>query len=558
MEKRPYTLFSLTMNYYKHLAFIIPVLLLSNLVFAQRNLPEIKKEAGKYTSGKYTYYVDGKPFIVLGAQLWNSSAWPGITDKFWGQARQLNCNTIEAPVYWQNIEPEPGKFNFKELDHLVLSAREQGFRLVLLWFGSYKNGRSQYAPPWVLNNTDKYPRMENSSGEGIYVLSAVSKTNLEADKNAFVKVMEHLKETDSKEHTVIMVQVENEPGSMWTDRDYSAKANSIFSANIPDELARGLNKTPDTWHNVFGIDAPETFNAYHIAKYIDAIAAAGKAVYNLPMYANVWIRENAFQRPGEYPSGGPTSNMIGVWKIAAPNLATLALDVYHGNERIFNQLCDTYDREDNPLFIPEMGNGNNFARFQFYAIGNYNAIGVAPYGIDPFHVDPHDARDKQNLDARFAGIAANYKLLSRAMAPITKLQGTGKLIAVGEEDGMSEQLVKLGGYDILFNYGFPTYKDRSNRTGRAIIGQLGEDEFLLLGFDAKFRFRPAYGSGYFAAEYVLVEEGYYEGEKWIRERIWNGDALYHATLPSNGAILKIKLRKAKATTAVKEKANFDK
>ncbi len=553
MKKRPNPLFNRITNGRKNYFLIVAALFLSYPVSAQKTLPVIKKERGKHT-----FYVDNKPFIVLGAQLWNSSAWPQITDKFWEQAQQLHCNTIEAPIYWQNIEPEPGKFNFKELDHLVLSAREQGMRLILLWFGTYKNGRSQYAPPWVLNNPAQYPRMQNSGGEELYVLSAVSKKNLEADKKAFVEVMKHLKEIDGSKHTVIMVQVENEPGSMWTDRDYSLEANRLFSENIPEALANGLNKPVDTWQNVFGIDAPETFNAYYIAKYIDAIAAAGKAVYNLPMYANVWIRENAFQRPGEYPSGGPTSNMIGVWKVAAPNLATLALDIYHRNDHVFNKLCDVYDRDDNPLFIPEMGNGLNFARFQFYAIGNFNAIGVAPYGIDPFHVDPHDLRDKQKLDSRFDGIAANYRLLSRATIPIAKLQQTGKLVAVGEEDGMSEQLVKFDHYDILFNYGFPTYKDRNKRTGRAIIGQLDKDEFLLMGFDVKFRFRPAYGSGYHAAEFMMVEEGYYKGEKWIRERIWNGDALYHATLPPQGAILKIRLRKARAGGTEVIKANFDK
>lgn len=535
--------------------FILLFLLLGQLISssAQPVLPEIRKEGNKHT-----FYVDGQPYIVLGAQLWNSSAWPEITDRFWSQAQTLGCNTIEAPIYWQNIEPEPGKFNFRELEHLILSAREQNMKLILLWFGSYKNGRSQYAPPWVLENPEQYPRMKNSAGQEIYVLSAVSRTNLEADKRAFVEVMKFIKKIDEENRTVIMMQVENEPGSMWTDRDYSEAANRLYEKKVPADIVKELDKAQGTWPEVFGIEGPEAFNAYYIAGYIDEIAAAGREIYNLPMYANVWIRENAFQRPGEYPSGGPTSNMIDLWKAAAPNLDLLALDVYHGNPVIFNELCDNYDRPDNALFIPEMGNGNNFARFQFYALGNYNAIGVAPYGIDPFHVDPHDSRDKEKLDGRFDGIAKNYHLLRKAIIPITQLQGSGRLFAIGEEEGMSEQLVKFGEYDVLFNFGFPTYKDRSERTGRALIGQMAEDEFLLLGFDVKFRFRPSYGSAYNAAEFVLVEQGRYDGEKWVRERIWNGDALYHSTLPSEGAVLRIKLRKIKAPENEKEKANFDK
>jgi hypothetical protein len=408
-----------------------------------------------------------------------------------------------------------------------------------LWFGSYKNGRSQYAPPWVLENPNEYPRMKNSMGEEIYVLSAISRKNLEADKKAFMEVMKYIKAMDAGHQTVIMMQVENEPGSMWTNRDYSEEANNIYNTEIPEILARSLNKNAGTWEEVFKVDGPEAFNAYFIARYIDEIAEAGKAIYNLPMYTNVWIRENDFERPGEYPSGGPTSNMIDIWKIAAPNLFTLALDVYHGNVNIFNDLCKKYNREDNPLFIPEMGNGNNFARFQYYALGNHNAIGVAPYGIDPLNTDnPNDLRDQEKLDSRFYGIADNYRLLSQALIPLSHLQGTGKLIAVSEEEGMSEQLVRMKNYDILFNYGFPTYKDRNNRTGRVLIGQLNDDEFLMVGFDAKFQFRPGYGSGYNTAEFVIVEEGYFEGENWVRKRILNGDALYHSILPPDGAILK--------------------
>lgn len=529
-------------------------LVLGQLAQAQKSLPEFKKE-----NGKYTYYVDGKPYIILGAQLWNSTSWPQLTDRFWEQAKQLNANTIEAPIYWQNIEPEPGKFNFKELNHLILSARQQGMKLVLLWFGSYKNGRSQYAPPWVLENTKKFPRMKNSAGEEIYVLSAIARNNLEADKKAFVEVMKHIKQIDAKDQTVIMMQVENEPGSMWTNRDYSEEANKLYDSAIPAKLAKGLNKNAGTWKEVFGVDGPEAFNAYHIASFIDEIAAAGRKVYNLPMYTNVWIRENDFERPGEYPSGGPTSNMIEIWKVAAPNLETLALDVYHGDYLTFVDLADKYDRPDNPLFIPEMGNGPNFARFQLYAIGNFNAIGVAPYGIDPYKIDnPNDLRNQQELDERFSGIAANYRLLSKAMIPITQLQGTGKLKAIGEEEGMSEKLLRLNNYDVLFNFGYPTYKDRNKRTGRALIGQTGEDEFLLMGFDVKFQFRPSYGSGFNTAEFVLVEEGHFEGEDWVRDRIWNGDILYHSILPPEGALLKIKLRRVEAAGQGEFKANFDK
>src|SRR5689334_5831419 len=119
----------------------------------QNVLPAIVKKA----NGAYSLTVDGKPFTVLGAQLWNSSTWPTILDKTWPQIKELGCNTLEAPIYWQNIEPEQGRFNFKELDYLITGARKEGLRLILLWFGSFKNGSSQYPPEWVLTQPNKYP-----------------------------------------------------------------------------------------------------------------------------------------------------------------------------------------------------------------------------------------------------------------------------------------------------------------------------------------------------------------------------------------------------------------
>ncbi|MBL0740645.1 DUF5597 domain-containing protein [Chryseolinea lacunae] len=536
----------------KKLTMLSLVLMCALALSYGRELPKVVKR-----NGRYQLLVDGKPFLVLGAQLWNSSAWPVVTDKFWTQLRELNCNTLEAPVYWQNIEPEPGVYNFKELDNLILNARKEKLRLVLLWFASYKNGSSTYAPPWVLENPEKYPLMRNGYGDEIQVLSPVSRVNLDADKRAFTALMKHVKELDSEAQTVIMVQVENESGSLGTDRDYSEAANKLFDANVPDKLATGLGKQAGKWSDLFGIAAAETFNAWHIASYINEIADVGKAVYNLPMYANAWGREHLFHTPGEYPSGGPTTNMIGVWKIAAPQLDFLSPDIYISNPNVFLDLCEKYDRDDNMLFIPETANCVAYARFHFYAIGNYHAKGLAVYGVDPFHADPHDKRTFDKLDERFSDIANNYKLLAKVASPVLALQEQNKLRAVGEEDGLNEQLVRFDEFDVLFDFGYPSYKERGTRSGRALIGQLSANEFLIVGFDAKFRFRPKYGSGFSKADYVLVEEGYYEGDKWVRERLWNGDETYHSTLTPRGTVLKIRLRKVKASSQGPIRANFE-
>jgi hypothetical protein len=519
----------------------------------QNALPAIVKKA----NGAYSLTVDGKPFTVLGAQLWNSSTWPTILDKTWPQIKELGCNTLEAPIYWQNIEPEQGTFNFKELDYLITGARKEGLRLILLWFGSFKNGSSQYPPEWVLTQPNKYPRVKSSGGDEMMILSTVSQENIDADKKAFAAVMKHIKEVDGTNHTVIMMQVQNEAGALGTDRDYSEAAENIFRKKVPAALTEKVNKKAGTWEEVFGPQAAETFSVWYMAKYINEVAETGKKEYNLPMYANAWPKEHGFQRPGEYPSGGPVSHMLDIWKLAAPALSVLAVDIYLGNYSTFNDLCKKYNRPDNPLFIPEMGKGTEFARNQFYALGNYNAIGVAVYGIDPFHADPNDERNKERLDDKFNYFKDNYRLLNGALDKIAELQGTGKLQAVGEDFALREQFVQAGSYDILFSYGFPGYKRTKDLTGRALIGQLGEDEFLIIGFDTKFQFKPKYGSGYSSAEIIIAEEGYYKDGKWVQTRIWNGDEIWHSTLTPEGTILKIKLRKTKKAAGAALKANFE-
>lgn len=509
-------------------------------------------------NGHPNLIVDGKPFLMLGAQLWNSSGWPYITDQFWTQLRSLHANTLEVPIYWQNIEPREGQFNFKELDDLVQHAKQEQLRLVLLWFASWKNGTSSYAPAWLLENVNQYPRMQNANGDELLILSPTSANNREADKRAFTEMMRHIKALDPAGQTVIMMQVQNEAGSLGTNRDYSPEASKLFAGEVPSQLTKALNKAGGTWEKVFGTDAPEAFNAWYFATYINDVARAGKSVHNLPMFANCWTRENSFQRPGEYPSGGPTSNMLDLWKFAAPDLDFLAPDLYFANPNVFNESCEFYKRSDNLLIIPETGNGVTFARFHLYAIGNHRAKGVAPYGIDPFHADPNDKRNFSRLDERFDDIAANYELLSKASGQVLALQDLGKLKAVGEEQGLIEQLVHFDGYDVLFEYGFPRYKEKTRQSGRALIAQLDTHEFLILGFDARFRFRPTYGSGYSNAELISVEEGHYDVQNvWVRERFWNGDEVYHSTLRPQCTILKIKLRPVKAGSQDKVRANFE-
>ncbi|CAG4990083.1 hypothetical protein DYBT9275_00448 [Dyadobacter sp. CECT 9275] len=525
-------IFSVAANIFAHGQAVV-----SQREMAGKPIPRLVSE-----KGRHTLMVDGKPYLILGAQMWNSSGWPAMLDKTWPQLRELQCNTLEVPVYWEHIEREKGKFDFANLDKLILDARREGIRLVLLWFASYKNGSSQYIPVWMKENTAEHPRMLDGSGRPIQVLSTLSENNRNADARAFAALMAHIRDVDESYRTVIMVQAENEPGSLGTDRDYSVTATKLFNGQVPGKLISALKKKPGTWQQVFGVDAAETFSAWHMASYINDVAAKGKKEYPLPVYVNSWLRENRFERAGEHPSGGPTSNMLDVYKVAGPAIDLLAVDIYNKNYMQFRDLCEKYQRPDNALFVPETGKGMTFARFHFYAIGDYNAIGVAPYGIDPFHGDPHDKRDKTRLDEKFTAIADNYRLLAPAIPLITSLQGTGKLKAAVEEGGLGDKLLHFTNYNLLLTFGFPSYKVGPDLTGRVLIAEIAPDEFYLIGFDAKFQFRPKLGSGFSSAEFIYMQEGTFVEGEWKQTRIWNGDEVYHSTLTPDGVILKVKLR----------------
>jgi beta-galactosidase GanA len=223
-------------------------------------MPKLVKQ-----DGRYAFLVDGKPFLILGAQINNSSAWPTSLPEVWPTIEAMHVNTVEAPVYWEQLEPQPGKFDFSNVDQLVKQARDHHVYLVLLWFGTWKNGKMHYVPAWVKTDPTRFPRVIDSHGEPIDVLSANAPANLEADKRAFVALIRHVREIDGDQHTVLLVQVENESGSLGSVRDFSAQAEKQFQAAVPAELLKALHKQPGTWKQVFGADADETFAAYSVS-----------------------------------------------------------------------------------------------------------------------------------------------------------------------------------------------------------------------------------------------------------------------------------------------------
>ena len=339
--------------------------------------------------GRYALLVEGRPFLILGGQIHNSSAWPSELDQVWQSMAALHANTVEAPVYWEKFEAEPGHFDYSNIDKIVEGARAHNLHVVLLWFGTWKNGNNHYVPAWVKADTTRFPRTIRPDGEPIDVLSPLSRNTLEADKSAFVALMRHLKQIDNQHHTVLMIQVENESGNIGSIRDNSPTANLEFAGQVPADLLAATHKQPGTWSQVFAGDADEIFQAYHQAKYINEIAAAGKHEFAIPCYINVWLdypkaqlSQRQLDAPGvDYPSGGPVQKLVGLWRTLAPSLDMIGPDLYSDDSGFIRETIKAYHRPDNPLLIPEVGRGDSFGKLFFYALGD-GAIGFAPFGVD--------------------------------------------------------------------------------------------------------------------------------------------------------------------------------
>lgn len=476
--------------------------------------------------------VDGAPWLMLGGELGNSSASDlGFMEKIWPDLQAMKLNTVLAPVYWELVEPEEGEFDFSSVDQLINQARKYDTKLVLLWFGSWKNSMSCYAPLWVKRDWKRFPRSITKEGKPLEILTPFSRNNLEADKKAFVKLMEFLKEKDSNQNTVIMVQVENEIGMIPQARDYHSEANKAFNQGVPQQIIdllkeekRGTQehlsemwksngkKVAGDWENVFGesLYTDELFMAWHFAKYAGEIAQAGKDVYPLPMYVNAALNSRG-RKPGEYPSAGPLAHLIDVWKLGAPAIDVYALDIYDPG---FNHWCNLYHLPNNPLFIPEIRNEpGNHARV-FYAFGEHDAMGFSPFSIE-------DTPDPAN-----APLTKSYKVLHQLTPLLAEKQGE-QSAGVWFNNERRDTSFVMGNYKFHFKHDYtlgwnPAANDGSEwpETGGLIIS-LGQDEFIVAGTGVVVTFESLDEesvAGIGEIDQIQKNEG-----EWIRKFRMNGD-----------------------------------
>jgi beta-galactosidase GanA len=502
-----------------------------------RSIPKIVQK-----DGRFALMVDGAPYLMLGVQANNSSAWPAYLDKVWPAAETLHANTVELPVYWEQLEPTQGKFDFSVVDLILKQAREHHVRLVLLWFGTWKNGSSHYTPEWIKLNQEKYPFLRNEKGETVDSPSPFSVAFLEADKSAFKMLMRHLAAVDGQ-RTVIMVQVENESGVWGGVRDYGAAAEKAFAGPVPDALVKGLGKQAGTWKEVFGDDADETFEAWYTATYIEQVSAAGKAEYRLPLYVNAALRDP--MKPGRapsYESGAPTDNNIGLWKIAAPSIDAIAPDIYMSEWAKYMKVIGFYSQK-NPLLIPETGNSPAYARYVFAAIGE-GAIGWSPFGLDLTRYANEPTGPEAMEASALTPVAEQYALLAPIARMLAKANLEGKVVGVSEDPENHAQEIPFGRWGVVVKYGMPSFgnwmqpKGNTPADGGAVVVELGQDEYLVAGHHVRVDFKPTFAPGK-KRLFLKVEEGSYDAQgNWNMARVWNGDQTdYGLNLKSDENVL---------------------
>lgn len=501
-------------------------------LFAQENIPHLQK-----MGFRYQLMVNEKPFLMLAGELGNSTASTMESmETVWPRLNALNLNTLLVPVYWELLEPKEGEFDFELIEDLIVEARKHDLKLVLLWFGSWKNSMSSHAPAWVKTDQKRFPRAQDQAGKSQEILTPFSHNNLEADLNAYKNLLRHIKKIDAAYQTVILMQPENEMGMLPSARDHHPLANKKFHEDVPGDLIdymvnhkQQLNpefleiwkksgfKTAGKWEEVFGegLHTDEIFMAYYFALFTDQICAAGKDEYALPAYVNAALNRSG-KLPGEYPSAGPLPHLLDVWTAASSSIDFYSPDFYTTRFKHWN---DLYTRQENPLFIPEHRFDNTVSAKALYAIGHYEALGFSPFSIEQIPGLPLNAKEEK--------LAKVYDAIHQIKPVLDENRGKNRIEGVLLDKEVNEVTFTLGDY--LFtaghthNFGWEpnAESDEWEPAGMMII-QAGNNAFYYAGFGVSLTMKSLKNDD-IRVGILKAERGYFKDGQWIVYQHLNGD-----------------------------------
>lgn len=459
--------------------------------------------------------VNGSKMLLVGGELSNSAATcTADIDEVMPRMKALGLNTVLVPAQWDLLEPVEGKYDFTVFDRTITKARENGLKVVFLWFGAWKNSMSCYAPLWFKQDAKRFPRAETSKGKPLEIASAFSDNVLNADRRALTKLVEHIKAVDT-DNTVIMIQVENEIGMLENARDHSAAANREYAKPVPEELRTYLIKNQKTlhpvmlekltgsktwtsasskqienklkkggtWAEAFGSDlyGDEIFMAYYYALYVQKLAVAIRQIKDMPLYVNAAMNSRG-RKPGEYPSAGPLAHLVDVWKAGAPAIDILSPDIYDIG---FKSWADRYKMPSNPLFIPEARCCADSGPRGLYAYGEHDAIGFCPFAIDQAQPSVQE------------NISRAYALINNMTPLLLKYQGQGRTYGLLFDKDDKERVIADGDMRLTCRHYFtlpwdPRATDGSQwPEGGAIIMKLADNDYLIAGTGVVVTFQTA-------------------------------------------------------------------
>ena len=448
-------------------------------------------------------------FPIIGGELSNSA----VTcvediDNVMPRMRALGLNTVLVPTYWELLESTEGRFDFTLTDRVIDKARENGLKVIFLWFGAWKNSMSCYAPLWFKTDTKRFPRAMTKTGKPMEIASCFSANVLQADNKAFTAFMRHLAEKDKGIGTVIMLQIENEIGMLEAARDHSPLAEKSYDTPIPKVLWKtmGIRQTK-TWRECFGDDpyGEEKFMAYHYAKYVEQLAQTARSIYDMPLYVNAAMNSRGRQ-PGQYPSAGPLAHLADFWHAGAPSIDLLAPDIYDTG---FKGWADRYALPDNQLFVPESRCCENSGVRALYVFGEHRAIGFSPFAID------------QSEPQSTASVTEAYRLIRQVfdLEEVSSYRRWGLLF--DQED--KERTIIDDKTVITCRHFFtlpwePRATDGSEwPEGGAMLLRLAKDEYLLAGSGIVVSFATEYEKQ-FEEEKELGEDGFVAEGKPSKEQ----------------------------------------
>ena len=524
---------------------------------------------------KKFFTVKGEPFFSIGIQAHNSdNSTPGFLKYTCHSAKMLEANTVAVPVPWELYEKEEGSFDNELVRNLIDECRRSDLKLVILWFGTWKNGTMEYVPAWVKRDTARFQRVLLKDGHPTLNLSPFCPATFEADARAFRSMMAFVRDHDAEENTVIGVQIQNEAGiHSGTRRDFSSYGNEAFEAPVPEVLFEYCGKHPESllarvwqkngakkgnWTKSFGASGGEWISAYGVADFINRMAAEGRKEYDTFYYTNAWLNSGRGIAGVDWPAGTPRPSNLDIYYAVCSDLDTIAPDLYLPDPGLYREFLEPYyaARDEFTVYIPESGRTNLSARMMMETVGTYGAVGHHVFGGESLLTDDQKELTKDEGEC----MMHSFHMLRQLQPILCDYVGTDRIHTLVRQSVEPDQLIEeldgpyrayvsfTGTLDKYYRMDFRHKEYCREETAevfgepqRGLLIQESEKVFYIVGQNFRVFFYPkddpdgslntayavgkTFGSN---AEFISVTEGHFDENGEYVPDVWRtGDEVRH-------------------------------